>query len=167
MQVGRLCQRCVAAAVSVALASCALTPTNFEAGRYSATDEKVCRTWKSAQQGQDLEFLGNVNSEIGRRGLSAERCSKILADAAAGAAVAAVAIVGVALLVAAAKRGGGGGGGSAASDYQWEWDEFIGDAYQRVWACRGVQTGQFADQGRCAGKAQIDWKWPGLTAPRF
>jgi hypothetical protein len=59
-----------------------------------------------------------------------------------------------------AKKGGAGGQLAQVSDYDWDWDQF----YQQgslVWACRGIQTGQFADQSKCAYKAQTDFRWPG------
>ena len=84
-------------------------------------------------------------------------------------AVAAVAYV-------ACKDGGCGGGGGYApasnystvetatvTDYSWEWDEFYRYG-SLVWACRGVQTGQFAHNYRCAGKTKTDWKWPAKSA---
>lgn len=48
------------------------------------------------------------------------------------------------------------------ADFDWEWDQFMLQNGQVVWACRGVQTGQFAPEQRCAYKLKTDWKWPGL-----
>lgn len=71
-------------------------------------------------------------------------------------------IVAVAGAVAVAANGGGGGGASsyAAQDYDWAWDEFYNQHYQLVWACRGKQTGQFADLEKCAYKYKSDITWP-------
>jgi hypothetical protein len=73
-------------------------------------------------------------------------------------------LAGAVLLGAAAVYGAkhgayAGGGGGTASDYDWAWDEF----YNRgvlVWACRGMQTGQFAEQTRCTYKPKNDYTWP-------
>lgn len=46
-----------------------------------------------------------------------------------------------------------------ARDYEWDWDEFYYDN-SLVWACRGVQTGQFAEQSNCAYKVKVDFRWP-------
>lgn len=52
-----------------------------------------------------------------------------------------------------------GGGGYVAQDYEWDWDRFVLDG-RLAWACRGVQTGQFAEHARCSNKLQSDWRWP-------
>lgn len=71
---------------------------------------------------------------------------------------AAVAAIGLVVLAAASGGGVGGGYKPAAVDYDWDWDMFINNGrYQ--WACRGLQTGQFAEQSRCAYKIQVD-RWP-------
>ena len=70
----------------------------------------------------------------------------------------AAALVGAAAYAAA--RNSGGGAPLAASDYDWDWDAFYNQYGQLVWACRGVQTTQFAEQWHGAGKAQTDYRWP-------
>lgn len=45
-------------------------------------------------------------------------------------------------------------------DYEWDWDEFYNEQYQLVWACRGVQTGQFANQAHCTNLPRTDLRWP-------
>ena len=37
-------------------------------------------------------------------------------------------------------------------DIDWAWD--------LVWHCRGIQTGQFAEHTKCAGKSKNDDRWP-------
>lgn len=58
-----------------------------------------------------------------------------------------------------AKRGGGGQA-NAVTDYDWDWDQFYHQG-SLTWACRGVQTGQFAESSHCAYKPQNDLRWPG------
>lgn len=48
-----------------------------------------------------------------------------------------------------------------ASDFDWAWDLQRGSYNSLVWVCRGRQTGQYADQSRCAYKYQADNTWPG------
>lgn len=45
-------------------------------------------------------------------------------------------------------------------DVAWAWDEFTApNAAGRMWACRGIQTGQFADDSKCSGWKE-DKLWP-------
>ena len=79
------------------------------------------------------------------------------------------AIAAIAVGVLLGKAIGRGGGGfapapipkAATSDYEWDWDEFRDGGGHLVWLCRGVQTGQFAEDARCLGRAKIDFRWPG------
>ena len=45
-------------------------------------------------------------------------------------------------------------------DREWAWDQFYHSTGSLVWACRGIQTGQFAKKTRCNGKPQNDYRWP-------
>jgi len=45
-------------------------------------------------------------------------------------------------------------------DVDWDWDQFYHSTGSLVWACRGIQTGQFADLYRCSGKSKNDYRWP-------
>ncbi len=45
-------------------------------------------------------------------------------------------------------------------DTDWAWDQFHHSTGSLVWACRGIQTGQFAEHTRCAGKSKNDNRWP-------
>lgn len=65
----------------------------------------------------------------------------------------------------ATSQSSGGGGGYSAYDYEWDWDGFYGKDGQWVWACRGVQTGQFALQEKCNYKRVDDDRWPTTGAP--
>ena len=50
-------------------------------------------------------------------------------------------------------------------DKDWDWDQFYDRYGSLVWMCRGVQTGQFADEEKCDGEYQTDRRWPRKTAP--
>ena len=45
-------------------------------------------------------------------------------------------------------------------DYDWAWDQFYHNSGSLVWACRGIQTGRFAEKKNCYGKIQNDNRWP-------
>ena len=45
-------------------------------------------------------------------------------------------------------------------DTDWAWDQFHHSTGSLVWACRGIQTGQFAKLERCDGKSKNDYRWP-------
>ena len=45
-------------------------------------------------------------------------------------------------------------------DIDWKWDAFWGPGGEIRWACRGVSTGEFADEIKCYGKLQTDNTWP-------
>jgi hypothetical protein len=147
------------------LAACAVSQERFYADRESLSDAQVCRAWV----GSTGVFSQDVGQEAQRRGLLYANCEKQVANE-KGAAVGAV-VLGVlgAAAIYSAKHGGGGGGGGAAQaspsngaiDYEWDWDQFMAPGDGLVWACRGVQTGQFADEWHCAGKPKADLRWPG------
>lgn len=44
-------------------------------------------------------------------------------------------------------------------DIEWDWDQFYHGPQLR-WACRGVQSGQFASEENCMFKAKTDLRWP-------
>jgi outer membrane murein-binding lipoprotein Lpp len=48
----------------------------------------------------------------------------------------------------------------ARIDREWDWDQFYGPNNQLVWACRGVQSGQFADAAYCNYLMKVDFRWP-------
>lgn len=46
-------------------------------------------------------------------------------------------------------------------DYSWAWDQQAAGYGTTQWVCRGMQTGQYADQSLCANKIRMDTTWPG------
>lgn len=49
----------------------------------------------------------------------------------------------------------------SVTDTVWAWDKFTKkNSYNNIWACRGRQTGQFADEAKCAGQYKSDSTWP-------
>lgn len=77
-----------------------------------------------------------------------------------GDVIAAVLVGAILIGAAAAAASSGGGSGSSYGDYDWDWDAFYNDNYVLVWRCRGVQTGQFANDSKCSGDTKDDNRWP-------
>lgn len=153
--------------IAVAMSGCAMSPQQYYAKREAWTDHEVCQTFILASKAQaNYEFIADLRSDAAARGQDHDSCVKMVDDGNRKAALAFVAVLGVIAIAAVARNGGGGGGGynGSASDSSWEWDEFYNAQYQLVWACRGVQTGQFSEQYHCQGKSQSDWKWPSKSA---
>jgi hypothetical protein len=47
------------------------------------------------------------------------------------------------------------------TDTDWAWDRFRApNSFDRIWACRGTSTGEFAEDFRCFGKLKTDSTWP-------
>lgn len=151
----------VAAVTSLSLGACAVSTDRFYRDRSGVNDWSLCRSWVEASQTGQFVWERDIAEEAARRGLTAQQCTtkNNIVD---GVAVVGVVLVTVAAAMAAS--GGGGGGNSyAPTDYDWAWDQFYSDTGQLVWACRGRQSGRFADQYRCAGKAMSDFTWPAKT----
>jgi hypothetical protein len=47
-------------------------------------------------------------------------------------------------------------------DLDWAWDKFYDSTRNEQWRCRGLSTGQFADNAKCSGKPKVDDTWPGM-----
>jgi len=138
------------------VAGCATSKADFYKSPAAVGDWSLCRTWSDASNAGDLEFVGDVTREAIARGMTSEGCrAKNLAVEVGTVTVVVLGIVAAAL----AARGGGGGGG--VTDTTWAWDQFRAQDGSMLWACRGKQTGQFADQWRCSGLPMNDWTWPG------
>lgn len=159
---GQRLGRLVASAVAVTLTGCAMTPQFFYANKQTLSDSRVCRTWAAAVEANaSVSFIFDVSAEADRRGLSASDCADKVSKENVAAAATVLVILGVAAAAAARRGGGAAAPVMAQQDYSWEWDEFYDQSRQLVWACRGVQTGEFAATWHCGGKVRSDWKWPG------
>jgi len=137
-----------------------------------STFAEVCRAQRAALKTGNQARILAVERAMSNKGLNSTDCARINdasgPDTQATASTAEVvgAVAALAILAAIAARGGGGAQVSQrigqVSDYQWDWDAF-NDQYGRLtWACRGVQSGEFADLWRCNSKIQSDNRWPGL-----
>ena len=73
-----------------------------------------------------------------------------------------MAIIGAAALIDSASKGGGYGSSNRyykpSKDYDWDWDYMPANGQ---WACRGIQTGRFAETYKCAYDIKDDNRWPG------
>lgn len=172
-------QRAVCLAVATCLAGCAMTPQRFEQTRLSMTDTAICKALRNAYRADDKLLMDATYTEAyERRSLTVERCRELIDAEAKAAANAAVVLLGIIAIgaIAAGARGGGARGVSpgipnassfnslATTDFEWDWDEFYNEYMQLVWACRGVQTGQFADPSLCQHLVKIDIRWPSKSA---
>lgn len=167
---GMRLRRVLVAVVAVALASCAVTPQQFAQQRYSLSDLEVCRAAISAAKSSDYNFQSITQDEARRRGLAPESCARLVKEANEKAVAAAAVVIGVIAIAAAARKGGGGSSyapTTGVTDTDWSWDLFYNEYRQSVWACRGHQTGRFAELSRCEYKPKIDSRWPSLEAPRI
>lgn len=142
--------------VLAALSGCATSRTDFYKSPASVGDWSLCRTWADASNSGDLVYANDVGKEAVARGMSQDGCRAKNMFVEIGAVT--VVVLGVVATALAMNKGGGGGG---VTDTAWAWDQFRADDGSMLWACRGRQTGQFADQWRCSGLPMNDWAWPG------
>lgn len=140
----------------VALGGCAATKNEFYNKKEQIGDWSICQTFAAANESGDHAYINDVYSEIAKRGMTIEGCRNRNMAATATAVVGIAA--GVAAIVFSASRGGGN---YIPTDVDWAWDQFTGQYGGLTWACRGRQTGQFAENWRCNGKAMNDFTWPG------
>lgn len=161
-------RRPISAVLALSLIGCAVTHQHFSSVRSSMSNEQVCDASVDSRKGDSLAFMSDTYSEVTRRGMTVESCEAMVAEKKRNAAMLVAVLAGAALAVSASK-GGGAAAPSAwaptAVDTDWAWDQFYGPNFQLMWACRGIQTGQFADQWRCQYKIKVDSRWPGLSAP--
>lgn len=139
------------------IAGCATDKASFYNSPSAVGDWSLCRTWSDASNAGDMPFVSDVAHEATARGMTSEGCRAKNLVVEVGAVT--VVVLGVVAAVLAAGSGGGGSGG--AIDSTWAWDQFRAQDGSMLWACRGRQTGQFADQWRCSGLPMNDWTWPG------
>lgn len=144
------------------LSGCAMSSATYYQNRSRASDLQLCKTARGQEAKRNTKFRADVLAELRRRGVSDQMCNqKIQAQRAAIAA----GIAAGALAYAATQDGGGGGGPRSGgyapeTDYDWDWDRFYDERGQDRWACRGVQTGRFAETWRCQYDLKVDDRWP-------
>ena len=152
----------VVLAIALAMTGCAVTPQEFYSQRSSLGEVTLCRTYRSAAQKGQVQLAQDIQSDLRTRfNTYASQCDKIISDsenAILGGILVAAAVVAV------ANSGGGSGGyypSSRVEDSDWAWDAFYNQYGSLVWRCRGIQTGQFAENGHCAYDVMTDNHWPG------
>jgi hypothetical protein len=139
----------------------------FEATLRAKQADRSCIFWMESELSRHLaDHKEALESYDANRPAAQKDGDSNLAAGVLGVA-GAVALVGLAVF--AAKRGAFSGDRSSSSseavDSEWAWDEYRNRSGNLVWACRGVQTGEFAPEIKCAAKIQIDTQWPGKSAP--
>ncbi len=152
----------------VCVSGCAVSSSRFYSDRSSFGSVSLCRTHKAALQRGEYQLARDVEAELGNRlQVKVYQCDKIISDSNKAIAVG---VLAAAVVVAAATAEGGGSSGTAAntatssSDYDWDWDQFYSQYGTLTWRCRGIQTGQFAEDYKCAGDAKTDARWPSKLA---
>lgn len=159
-------RRVLVAILAVIQFGCAMSPKAFQERRSQMNLYDVCATWIDALESTNWPLEREVSSEAASRGLTLSTCSTWVKEQRQKrwAAIGAVLLVGA--VVAAARHGGGGAAAPQSYDSQWDWDLINNSAgFGSIWVCRGVQTGQFSDQQKCAGRLMNDGRWPGLGDP--
>jgi hypothetical protein len=163
-------QSAVCIVVGAAMLSGCMTTEFFRTNAVTLSDTDVCTARDEGRSRPQQELYWMAGREMDRRGMTDARCDVLLAQKKQqlqnGLAIVAAGLAVVAVANASRRPGGGGAGYEPVQmqDYQWAWDQFYNDQFQLVWACRGVQTGQFAELYRCNGLLQIDNKWPSKSA---
>lgn len=150
--------------VTLAASGCAVSQKNLRDNPSAYGDAAICRALQGRDAQADRTFSFELRRELAKRNIGEYSCDEIIQkqNAVAGVAV----LLGAAIAIAASRGGGGASSYSSGQvDYSWDWDQFYNQYRQLVWACRGVQTGQFAESHRCIGKYQTDYRWPSKEAP--
>lgn len=74
--------------------------------------------------------------------------------------IGAVLAIGAAAAFGTAPYYGSTGGSASYTDSDWAWDAFYDEWGNLQWRCRGIQTGQFAEDYECLYDAKNDTTWP-------
>ncbi|SHH04817.1 hypothetical protein [Massilia sp. CF038] len=154
---------------AVLLQGCAASADRFYRDSASISNAQLCRTLRTAGEGSDPVFASDVRRAAEARGLNDAACQSLVSRQ--NSTIAAAGVIGVALVGLASRSnnvgvgvgvgvGLGGGGEYRVADSDWDWDEFSTPTHERMWGCRGIQSGQLVDPAQCAGKVQTDWRWP-------
>lgn len=150
-----------------------MTPEQFDGVKYQLSPTDLCLHARTAVSLNDKPLIDRINAEGARRGMTGSDCRALLAERDQQVRDVFAAVAAVALVAAAAKYGAtsspsytSSAGFVGGQDYEWDWDQFYNEVLMLTWRCRGVQTGQFADNAKCAGKIMVDQRWPGFQDPR-
>lgn len=160
----RLPARALSAALALSVAGCASVSADLR----TPANEELCRSYLVAEKVGDFEVEQERVKEMTARSLSRSDCSRMVGPSALQRTVVALGttvLAGAVLYLAIRGLASGNTAGSSA-DHQWDWDLFFDERGQLTWACRGVQSGEFADLNRCHLKAKTDARWPSLQALR-
>jgi hypothetical protein len=155
-------------AAALAASGCAMSPERFSQTRFSLNDTEVCRSARDANASRNSDFIQATQAELDRRSVMPQVCDQLIQEEDTRNAVAALAVIAIVGAAAVAANSSGAGYASpstssaysSTSDYDWAWDQFYGASYELVWACRGIQTGQFANVDKCQYDPKIDSRWP-------
>lgn len=155
-------------AAALTASGCAMSPERFSQTRFSLNDTEVCRSARDANASRNSDFIQATQAELDRRSVMPQVCDQLIQEEDTRNAVTALAVIAIVGAAAVAANSSGVGYASpstssaysSASDYDWAWDQFYSASYELVWACRGIQTGQFANVDKCQYDSKIDSRWP-------
>jgi hypothetical protein len=153
----RMKRTIVAATIASLLVGCAASPGQFYADRRGISASQLCGAMFSTYAKNNYSYYRDINEEASRRGLASSDCEEM--NRQTNQSVATAALLGL-VIVAATKGGGDYTQSSDLIDAEWDWDQFRNQQGDLVWACRGVQTGKFSEDNRCARKLKTDFRWP-------
>ena len=106
--------RATAVACAVAVAGCAMTPTQFDQVKYGLSPTELCQQARYAVNAANHQLLDRVNVEGARRGMTGTDCVRLLAKHDKDVETALTAVAAIALIALAAKGGGGASSQPAA-----------------------------------------------------
>lgn len=155
------------------------TPEEFSVKRRDLSLHQLCDSRASAIANRNSNYLIEIDAELRKRTVDGSYCAKLAREEAeeenreaSKAADGFKTFLGLLALgaIAYAVSKNSGSSYSAPSfsplitDHDWAWDQFYNEHNDLVWSCRGRQTGQFAELGRCNYKTQTDSTWPSKRA---
>lgn len=148
-------------AAAVAVSGCTSNSTAYIQNPGDHSTLNLCRVLAS---NTNQEYRQKIAKLLVRRGVTAEKCMRLIASDNTMAASIAVAGAAAAVGAAAANSGGGGGYYPSSRSYGVAWDQFYNQYYQPIWRCRDGSNGQFVDDYYCNGMPMVDSTWPGWSA---
>lgn len=146
---------------AIFLSGCAVQSSHlFDQRKSTLSDGEVCRSYLHGLEHDDFGLMRNAQIEAINRGFDVSSCKNKVQNE--NVKIIAVAALTTAVAIAAKNSGKGNAPATPSQpiDFEWDWDQFYNEDRQLVWACRGVQTGQFSTLDKCTFKTKTDYRWP-------
>jgi hypothetical protein len=144
----------VLVAVTICIGSCTTsTTTSFNDPRIEST-LRLCRVLAN---NSDQQYRSRAAEVLVKRGVTAEKCLKLIQND--NSMATSIAVAGAAVAAGAAAVNGGGGYYPRSRAYGVAWDRFYDQYGNPMWRCRDRSNGQFVYDYYCGGMPMID-NWP-------